>query len=185
MTHSYFISHKAISNCMLHVCVMKPSTNCYYKISAGNSRGRKTTVRNQVTTHKGAGQNCVRFPISSTGSFSTQRQAFPSRSHSNLEAVTQLGSFFLYPQMGWKYFGSRIQWGFGLALLVLVFVLSKLYSNTDAESHMAAVSYQGGRCCALPDVPLLMALSQEFYVPLKGQTVNPNVSWLEKTELTL
>lgn len=64
-------------------------------------------------------------------------------------------------------------------------MLSKFYSNTDAESRVAAVSYQGGGCCPLPGVPLLMALSQEFYVPLKGQAVNQSISWLEKTGLTL
>lgn len=172
MTHSYFISHKAISNCMLYVCVMKPSTNCYYKISAENSRGRKTTVRNQVITHSRAGQNCVRFPISSTGSFSIQSQAFPSHSHSNSEAARKLESFFLCPQMGWTYFGKRIQWAFGLDLLVLVFVLNKFYGNASAESHVASMSYQGGKCCPLSGVPLFMALSQKLDVLPKGQSVN-------------
>ena len=64
-------------------------------------------------------------------------------------------------------------------------MLNKLYSNTDIVSHVAAVSYQGGRSCPLPGVPVLIAFSQEFYVPPKGQAVNQNVSWLEKTELML
>ena len=135
MTHSYFISHKAISNCTLYASVMKPSTNYYYKIRAENSWGMKTTVRSQGEAHKEACQNHARFLTSSTGCFSTQSQALLGHLHSNSEAMRQPAPFFLCPRMGWNNFGNRKQRGVILSLLVLVFVFITLYSNTSTPAH--------------------------------------------------
>lgn len=49
--------------------------------------------------------------------------------------MRQVGSFLLYPQMGWNYFGNRLQWAVGLSLFGCVFVLRKLHSNTSAVTR--------------------------------------------------
>lgn len=180
MTHSYFISHKAISNCMLYVCVMKSSANCYYKISAENWRGRKTTVRNWVITHKGEGQNHVSFPLSSTGHFSRQSQAFPSHSHSNLQAVRQSPSFTLRwaeSTLAAKY-TRDVVWLCLSSYLCSISLMSK-----PTLPCVTAVSYQTGRSCPLPGVPVVMALSGKFYASLKGNMVRENTFCLGKTQL--
>lgn len=133
MTHSYFISHKAISNCMLYASVMKPSTNYYYKIRAENSWGKKTTARSQEEAHKESCQNHAGFSTSSIGCFSTQSQALLGHLCSNSEAMRQLAHFSLCPHMGWNYFGNRMWRAVGLSLLLLAFII--LYSNTSAPMH--------------------------------------------------
>lgn len=167
MTHSYFISHKAISNCMLYVCVMKSSANCYYKISAENWWGRKTTVRNQVTAYRGAGQNHVSFPLSSTGHFLRQSQEFPSHSYSNLQAVIQLGPSFI---LRWAESTLAAKYNRDMVWLCLSsYVCSIILTSKPTQPCVTAVSYQTGRSCPLPGVPVAIALSGKFYASLKGQ----------------
>lgn len=181
MTHSYFISHKAISNCMLYVCVMKSSANCHYKISAKNWRGRKTTERNHVITHKGADQNYVRFLCSlAQDIFSDRAKHFPVLS-SNLQAVRQLG-FCFYPRiaectLAAKYNRDRV-WLCLYSHLCSVSLMPK-----PRQPCVTAVSCQTGRPCPLHGVPVVTALSGKFHAFLKGHTVRENTFWLEKTQL--
>jgi len=74
-----------------------------------------------------------------------------------------------------------MQRGLGLALLVLVFVLSKL----DSRVTRGSCELPGRQVLSSARCPILMALSRDFYVSPKGQAVPQNVSWLEKTELML
>lgn len=184
MTHSYFISHKAISNCMLYVCVMKPSTNCYYKISAENSRGRKTTVRNQVTTHSRAGQNCVRFPISSTGSFSTQSQAFPSHTVIQRQRENWGPSSFVFrwvERILAREYNGHLAW-----ICLSLYLCSTVFMAMPTQSHTWHLWATREASAVLCQV---FHYSWHFHKSLmclqKGSQSTKNVSGLEKTELTL
>lgn len=69
-----------------------------------------------------------------------------------------------------------------MALLVLVSVLNKLYGNTNTNGSSELLGRQvlsSARC------PNSHGTFTRFYVPLKGQAVNQNTSWLEKTEVML
>lgn len=51
---------------------------------------------------------------------------------------------------------------------------------TPTQPCVTAMSYQAGRSCPLPGVPVVVTLSGKFYASLKGHAVRENTFWLEK-----
>lgn len=138
-------------------------------------------MRNQVTTYKGANQNHVNFPLSSTGHFLRQSQEFPSHSHSNLQAVRQLGSFF-YPQWAESILADKYNRDM-VWLRLSSYLCSTSCTSKPTQPCVTAVSYQRGRSCPFPGVPAVMALSGKYYASLKGHAIRENTFWLEKAQI--
>lgn len=55
--------------------------------------------------------------------------------------------------------------------------------SKPTQPCVIAVSYQTGRSCPLPGVPVVTALSGKFYGSLKGYAVRENTFCLKKTQL--